>query len=90
MGGAVAVVLIGVVIAASRPEEEGGQHEKTTAEEQNRAQVESGEGGVHLITSIFLSLAGMSQVSCPAWWDRDLRRSRCPCEARPTTGAANL
>ena len=35
MGGAVAVVLVGVVVAAFGPEEEGGQDEETAAANQD-------------------------------------------------------
>ncbi len=41
MGGAVAVVLVGVVVATSGPEIERRQHEKPAAKEQHGAEVES-------------------------------------------------
>lgn len=44
---AVAVVLVGVVVAASGPEVEGGNHEQSAAKDQDGPEIEAGEGGVH-------------------------------------------
>ena len=50
MGGAVAVVLVGVVIAALGAEEQGGQHEQPAAGQQHGGEGEA--GGVHGATDV--------------------------------------
>ena len=47
MGGAVAVVLISVVVAPLGAEVEGRQHEETATKQQHGAKVEPGERSVH-------------------------------------------
>ena len=47
MGGAVAVVLISVVVAALGAEVEGRQHEETAAKQQHGAKVEPGKCSIH-------------------------------------------
>ena len=44
---AVAVVLVGVVVAASSTEVKGGDHEQPAAKDQHGPEIEAGEGGVH-------------------------------------------
>ena len=44
---AVAVVLVGVVVAPSGPEVKGGNHEQSAAKDQDGPEIEAREGGVH-------------------------------------------
>ena len=44
---AVAVVLVGVVVAPSGPEVKGGNHEQSAAKDQDGPEIEAGKGGVH-------------------------------------------
>ena len=77
MGGAVAVVLVGVVVAALGPEEEGGQDEETAAANQDRGKGEA--VGVHRRgRADGLSLGSMARLGViskqfvigwlSAWW----------------------
>jgi len=44
---AVAVVLVGVVVAASGPEVKRGDYEQSAAKDQDGPEIEAREGGVH-------------------------------------------
>ena len=94
MGGPVAVVLVGVVVAALGPEEQGGQHKEAAAANQDRGKGEA--VGVHrrggadcLILPSFSAARSKGLVNCDqkvAWMQPQLSSSHlCMCVARRPT-----
>ena len=65
MSGSVAVVLVGVVVAAARSEEQAGEWEQHDAAQQHGSQIEAGESGVHAVLDGILSLAGLTPACSP-------------------------
>ncbi|WP_186524511.1 hypothetical protein [Synechococcus sp. SYN20] len=62
--GAVAVVLVGVVVAASGPEIKGGNYEQSAAKDQDGPEIEAREGGVHGCEVSELMMPRSCSLSC--------------------------
>jgi len=94
VGGAVAVVLVGVVVAALGREEEGGQDEEAAAASQERGKGEA--VGVHcrgradgLILASVSAARSNGSVNCDqkvGWMDGVSLLSRAPRSLLPSSG----